>query len=464
MHINPKSEHDPIADFWMVDGYMRWALEAAREQIGDEQLAAVLRRAGLEHFINNYPAGDLSISGEVTFGQYAAFSAALVSIYGLAGKNLVEKIGHFSVHRALDYQRSIYNMAIVDAAKDLNDDLRVKLGLSAIVAGLRTMLSRRGQEFQMRIEDQGEHWAVIAETCSLCSGLRADGCIGWLFEGMLEEAARQTLGAFFDVVEVACRAKGDPAGVWLVSKRPGDETAGRSAPYVAGAETPLPGEIQITDRPELDPMMGLNLVDAYLRWALDAVEAVIGAASLAIILRQAGLERLIEHPPSRAVAVESQLTFGDYARFNAALINFFGRGAESLTRHVGRVSAQQARRQQFETFNLSQIIGSLTLPPADLLKLGLDMMNAGYRQMNEAVGQQWRGHVEDRGDCLAIVIETCPMCAGKQAGGCLGGFLEGALEESIRWLMDERYAVKETACRAKGDPAGVWEVRKSPEG
>jgi len=63
-----------------------------------------------------------------------------------------------------------------------------------------------------------------------------------------------------------------------------------------------------------------------------------------------------------------------------------------------------------------------------------------------------------------MVIETCPMCAGKQADGCLGGFLEGALEESIRWLTGERYAVKETACRAKGDPAGVWEVRKSPEG
>lgn len=464
MHINPKSEHDPIADFWMVDGYMRWALEAAREQIGDEQLAVVLRRAGLEAFINNYPAGDLHISGEVTFGQYARFSAALVSIYGLAGKDLVLKIGQYCARRALDYQRTVYNMAAVDATKGLSDDTRVKLGLSAIVAGLHTMLSRRGQEFLMWVEDRGQNWAVIADTCSLCPGLRADGCIGWLFEGMLEEAARQTLGAFFDVVEVECRAKGDPAGVWLVSKQPGDESTSRSAPYIEAAETPLPGEIQITDRPELDRAMGLKLVDAYLRWALDAVEAVIGAASLGIILRQAGLGRLIEDPPSRAVAVESQLTFGDYARFNAALINFFGRGAESLTRHVGRVSAQQARRQQFETFNLSQIIGSLTLPPADLLKLGLDMMNAGYHQMNEAVGQQWRGHVEDRGDCLAMVIETCPMCAGKQADGCLGGFLEGALEESIRWLTGERYAVKETACRAKGDPAGVWEVRKSPEG
>ncbi|GIL14799.1 MAG: hypothetical protein BroJett038_35190 [Chloroflexota bacterium] len=57
MHINPKSEHDPIADFWMVDGYMRWALEAAREQIGDEQLAVVLRRAGLEAFIR-FSAGN----------------------------------------------------------------------------------------------------------------------------------------------------------------------------------------------------------------------------------------------------------------------------------------------------------------------------------------------------------------------------------------------------------------------
>ena len=77
MEIQDKAEHDPVADFYQVDAYMRWALLAAEEVVGKRGLGIVLREAGLERLIDNYPSGELNPSGHISFGDYAALNAGL---------------------------------------------------------------------------------------------------------------------------------------------------------------------------------------------------------------------------------------------------------------------------------------------------------------------------------------------------------------------------------------------------
>ena len=77
MEIRDKAEHDPVTDIYNTDAYMRWALMAAEEVIGEKGLAVVLRDAGLERFIDNYPpeevekpTGKPSISATKTASAY----------------------------------------------------------------------------------------------------------------------------------------------------------------------------------------------------------------------------------------------------------------------------------------------------------------------------------------------------------------------------------------------------------
>jgi predicted hydrocarbon binding protein len=229
VHITDKSESDPVAAMGLVDAYMRWAMEAVKHVIGDAGLEYVLRQAGLERLIDNPPSGEMIVA-DITFADYASFNAALINHLQHPGKNMVKRIGRESAQMAITFQRALFNMATVAAAKLLPDSVQIKMGLTAIMAGYRTLNKQKtGREFEGEIEDRGDKFAFVVTTCPLCAGKQSDSCIGWLFEAAIEEAARQSFGKFFDTIEVECRAKGDPAGVWLVSKQATDESYNESA-------------------------------------------------------------------------------------------------------------------------------------------------------------------------------------------------------------------------------------------
>ncbi|MBZ0278625.1 MAG: 4-vinyl reductase [Anaerolineae bacterium] len=229
MQITDKTEHDPVADMLLVDAYMRWAMEAAKEVVGDQGMNVVLREAGLERFIGNYPGGELVVSGDVTFGDYTRLSSGLLTFFNRPGKSMVMRIGRESAKKAIDHQSGVFNLATVLAAKLLPSATQVKMGLSAMLAGFKVISEKAGQEYKATIEDRGDKWAYIVETCHLCAGKHADSHICWMYEALIEEACRQVFGKFYDVVEVECRAMGAPACVFEVPKQPSEEGVNRSA-------------------------------------------------------------------------------------------------------------------------------------------------------------------------------------------------------------------------------------------
>jgi len=229
MTITDKTTPDPTADYLIVDAYMRWAIEAVKKVIGEDGLKFILQKAGLERFIDDPPSGEMTVS-DVTFHEYASFSAALINHFQRPGKNMVMRIGRESAQMAMAFQRALFNMATLTAAKAVPSSVQIKMGLSALLAGFKRLSDQKAdQEFIGTIEERGEHYAFILQTCPFCAGKQSEGCVGWLLEATIEESARQAFGKFFDVVEVECKAKGDPAGVWLVPKEPSDESYNQSA-------------------------------------------------------------------------------------------------------------------------------------------------------------------------------------------------------------------------------------------
>jgi predicted hydrocarbon binding protein len=215
MDITSKAEHDPVADLHQVDAYMRWALLAAEEVVGKQGLAVVLRDAGLERFIDNYPPEELKASGNITFGDYAALNAGLFSFFGRAGKSMVMRIGRLSAKHAIEQQAALFGIAAAVASKVLPIPTQLKMGLERMQDGFRKIM-----DIRLRIEDRGDKLAYITEDCPMCAGKQAGEPMCWLWVGTLQEAARWQTGKEFEVVEVECRAMGAPACVWEISKTP----------------------------------------------------------------------------------------------------------------------------------------------------------------------------------------------------------------------------------------------------
>jgi predicted hydrocarbon binding protein len=215
--------------------------------------------------------------------------------------------------------------------------------------------------------------------------------------------------------------------------------------------------MQITDKPEPDPIADLIMPDAYMRWALQAAEQIVGQ-SMPDLLRQAGLERFIGSYPANEVR-KTEVTFRDYADLNAALLNIFGPTGRSTALRIGRLSARLGIEQQDAFFNVTLTTAAKMLPLPAQHRFGMEMMQAVYRNL---IGQGWEGQVDERQTTTAYITSGCPMCAGKKAGQPICWIFTGVLQESVLWMTGKLFDVEQTACRAMGAPACVWEVSKVP--
>jgi predicted hydrocarbon binding protein len=220
MDIRKKKEHDPVADLYTVDAYMRWAVQAAEEVVGKKGLDIVLRQAGLGRLVDNYPPNELKISGNFTFGDYANLSAELLNFFGRAGKSMTMRIGRLSAKHAIEQQSAVFGLAALMTAKLLPIPSQLKMGMATMQNGFKKLSQSVGQDMRLRLEDRGSKVAYIAEDCPFCAGKAADEPMCWGFNGSLHEGLNWQIGKEFDIVEVECRAMGAPACVWEVSKTP----------------------------------------------------------------------------------------------------------------------------------------------------------------------------------------------------------------------------------------------------
>lgn len=207
---------DPLADMPIVDAYLRAALLAAEEVVGASGLATLLSKIGLARMVNNYPPDLPVASGQFTFGDYGMLCVGLLTSFGRAGKSMVLRIGRLSAKYATLRQEEVFKLADLNTLKALPLEQQLRLGLEILQAGYRTLMP----EVKLRVEDHGIAWAYVAESCPMCVGYEANEPICWGFEGVLQEAAYVQSGKLFEIKEVNCRALGDPACVWEISKRP----------------------------------------------------------------------------------------------------------------------------------------------------------------------------------------------------------------------------------------------------
>ncbi len=193
------------------------------------------------------------------------------------------------------------------------------------------------------------------------------------------------------------------------------------------------------------------IVNAVMRQTLVAAEEVIGENGLNAILRASGLERFVgTYPPDD---LEAAVKTSEYARFNKAIEDFYGRGGRGILKRIGRASFRYAIEEQTTLIGLAGM-AMKALPKKQRIKFVLNSLANALTKSNPEV-EAWS--VEKAGKII-YAEKTCAMCFGRESDMPICHLYVGTLSEAIKWATGDDYQVKETDCIAMGDPYCQFEV------
>jgi predicted hydrocarbon binding protein len=193
------------------------------------------------------------------------------------------------------------------------------------------------------------------------------------------------------------------------------------------------------------------IVNALVRQALTAAQEVMGENGLNAVLHSVGLERFIGNFPPNDTNPSIKTT--EYARFNAAIENFYGRGGKGMLRRIGKASFQYGIREQGALMGVAGVALKL-MPTRGRIKFILNGMVSALKKTNPQV-EAW---VEEDGDTIAYCESTCAICLGRHSEQPICHLYAGSVAEAVRWATDQEYEVIETHCVAKGDKYCRFEV------
>jgi predicted hydrocarbon binding protein len=193
------------------------------------------------------------------------------------------------------------------------------------------------------------------------------------------------------------------------------------------------------------------IVNTIMRQALVAAQEVMGENGLNAVLRASGLEKYIaNYPPDN---LEPAIDTAQYAGFNQAIEDFYGRGGKGMLRRIGKASFQYAVREQAALLGIAGVALKL-LPEKQRIKFILNSLAEALRKSNPQV-QIW---LDESGERIAYVESTCGVCHSRKGDGPVCHLYVGSIGEAVRWAAGKSHEIVETHCMAQGDEYCRFEV------
>ena len=200
----------------------------------------------------------------------------------------------------------------------------------------------------------------------------------------------------------------------------------------------------------------MMIVNALVRQALTSAQEVMGENGLNAVLRTSELERFIGNlPPDN---LEPSIRASEYAKLNAAIEAFYGRGGRGMLRRIGKASFQYAVREQSALLGVAGVALKL-LPEKQRIKFILNSMAGALKKSNPQV-EAW---VDDKGERLAYIESTCAICYDRHSANPICHLYAGSIAEAVQWATGKEFRITETHCLAKGDEYCRFEIGEARE-
>jgi predicted hydrocarbon binding protein len=185
------------------NAFGRILLMSLEEIIGHNGVNAILNKANLQKYINNYPKNNFDFG--VDFSEISSMMDALESIYGpRGGRGISLRSGRICFTRSLrDYGTEL---GITELAfRVLPSEKKIK----SIVEIFAEIFNKYSDQ-RVRVEYNDTHITWCIDKCPYCWGRQVNDPVCHLAVGILQEALYWVSGGkFYNVEETKCTAKGD---------------------------------------------------------------------------------------------------------------------------------------------------------------------------------------------------------------------------------------------------------------
>jgi predicted hydrocarbon binding protein len=181
---------------------VRRLMLAIQDVMGQSGLATILRQAGLQRYANALPPanGELGLRA----AEYASLMQAIENYYGRGARGTLTRVGFASFNRLVASRRLAAGF--------------YRLLFQLLPLHSRQMLSLRwlaremaGRDGQVTVHLDDRRINVVDQDSDATVGRRRDSEICWETVGEIQEALKWGTGLKYDVSELSCKAKGDPA-------------------------------------------------------------------------------------------------------------------------------------------------------------------------------------------------------------------------------------------------------------
>jgi predicted hydrocarbon binding protein len=190
-------------------------LKALEDVMGKNGLNAILNLAGLNNYIDNYPADNLEKSFD--FADVSSINIALEEMYGpRGGRGLALRAGRSTFADALKNFGALAGAGDL-AFKVLPLQAKMRIGIPAM-AKIFTQVSDQ----HSTVEEHENEFVYTIHKCPVCwgrTGVDKPAC--FIAVGLLQEGLKWVSGGNeFRVNESKCVALGDPVCEFIIQKEP----------------------------------------------------------------------------------------------------------------------------------------------------------------------------------------------------------------------------------------------------
>jgi predicted hydrocarbon binding protein len=191
------------------------AIKALEDVMGKNGLNAILNLAGLNSFIDNYPADTLDKSFD--FADLSSINVALEEMYGpRGGRGLALRAGRATFADALKNFGALAGVGDL-AFKVLPLQAKLRIGLPAMAK----IFSQVSDQYST-VEEHENEFVYTIHKCPVCwgrSGVDKPCC--FIAVGLLQEGVKWVSGGNeFRVNESKCVAVGDSTCEFIIQKEP----------------------------------------------------------------------------------------------------------------------------------------------------------------------------------------------------------------------------------------------------
>ncbi len=188
----------------IVNKAFRTILLGLEDVIGKNGMAAILRQAGLELYIDNYPPSTMERGGHLA--RYVGhLNHTLYDIYGMRGSRaILHRLGRGEALSGVNENRTLANATKL-ALKFMRRRLQVQFILETAAKQVNEQIDTR-----VRIVDDGQYFYYEDSGCIHCQDWQNDRPVCYTLNGFIHGLLAWAMETEeFKIEETECRARGD---------------------------------------------------------------------------------------------------------------------------------------------------------------------------------------------------------------------------------------------------------------